>query len=50
MFGVRWQEFDKQDRLVMKEKNFTTAKARDKFIEKLTQKDNFHSIYATCDR
>lgn len=48
MYGVRWQEFNKKDELVMKEKNFETEKARDKFIEKLMQKDNFYSIYAIC--
>jgi len=46
MYGIRWQEFNKKDQLVMKEKNFETEKALNKFIEKLIQKDNFHSIYA----
>jgi len=46
MYGIRWQEFNKKDQLVMKEKYFETEKALNKFIEKLTQKDNFHSIYA----
>ena len=48
MYGIRWQEFNKKDQLVMKEKYFETEKALNKFIEKLMQKDNFHSIYATC--
>jgi len=48
MYGIRWQEFNKKDQLVMKEKYFETEKALNKFIEKLIQKDNFHSIYATC--
>ena len=46
-YGVRWLEFNKKDQLVMKEKiGFKTEKALNKFIEKLTQKNNFHSIYA----
>jgi len=48
MYGIRWQEFNKKDQLVMKEKYFETEKALNKFIEKLMQKDNFHSIYAIC--
>jgi len=48
MYGIRWQEFNKKDQLVMKEKYFETEKALNKFIEKLIQKDNFHSIYAIC--
>jgi len=43
-FGVEWQEFDRNDRLVMKDKFFKTKKAMDKFIEKLEQKDNFYKI------
>ncbi len=49
MYGIRWQEFNKKDQLVMKEKYFKTEKALNKFIEKLIQKDNFYSIYATCE-
>ena len=48
MYGIRWQEFNKKDQLVMKEKYFETEKALNKFIEKLIHKDNFHSIYAIC--
>ena len=40
-FGVRWTEFDKNDRGVTKEKFFATEKAREKFCEKVEQKDNF---------
>jgi hypothetical protein len=40
-YSVRWQEFDRQDRAVTKEKHFTTAKARDKFADKVQDKSNF---------
>jgi desulfoferrodoxin (superoxide reductase-like protein) len=47
-YGVRWIEFNKRDEAVMKEKFFKTAKAMDKFIEKVQQKDNFYEIYSYC--
>lgn len=40
-FGVQWTEFDKNDRMKRKKKIFKTEKQRDKFVEKLEQKDNF---------
>ena len=43
-YGIEWREFDRNDRLVMKDKFFKTRKAMDKFIEKLEQKDNFYEI------
>lgn len=48
-FGVRWMEFNHRDERVTKEKFFSSAKARDKFMEKLSKKDNFYQILATCD-
>lgn len=45
---IVWQEFNKSDRLVTKRKSFKTAEALEKFIEKLTEKDNFYTILATC--
>lgn len=47
MKEVAWQEFNKNDRLVTKRKSFKTAEAMEKFIEKLFEKDNFHTILAT---
>ena len=44
---IVWQEFNKSDRLVTKRKSFKTDEALEKFIEKLTEKGNFHSILAT---
>lgn len=47
MYEVAWQEFNKNDRLVTKRKSFKTEAARDKFIEKICEKDNFYMILAT---
>lgn len=47
MREVAWQEFDKNDRLVTKRKSFKTDRAMEKFIEKITEKDNFYTILAT---
>lgn len=47
MFEVMWQEFNKSDRLVTKRKNFKTTEAMEKFIEKVSEKDNFYTILAT---
>lgn len=46
-YGVRWREFDKNDKLKTKEKFFKTEKARDKFIDKIENSDNFYEIVAT---
>ena len=48
-YGVRWQEFNRQDQLIGKQKFFKTAEARDKFISKLAEKNNFSHIEAMCD-
>lgn len=47
MKELMWQEFDKNDRLVTKRKSFKSGEAMEKFIEKLTGKDNFYTILAT---
>lgn len=47
MFEIVWQEFNKSDRLVTKRKSFKTAEAMEKFIEKVSEKDNFYTILAT---
>ncbi len=44
MFEVAWEEFNKADRLVSKRKSFKTPEARDSFIDKLVEKDNFYRI------
>lgn len=44
-YGVRWREFTGQEqRLTLKEKIFDSPAKRDKFIDKLTEKDNFYEI------
>jgi hypothetical protein len=48
-FGVRWQEFGKNDRIVNKEKFFKTEKQREAFCDKLEQKDNFKEFTAWSD-
>lgn len=47
MKEIVWQEFNKSDRIVTKRKSFKTEDAMQKFIEKLAEKDNFHTILAT---
>lgn len=48
-YGVRWQECNRRDEVVMKEKFFTFPSKREAFITKLEQKDNFIGLYATSD-
>lgn len=47
MYEVAWQEINKQDRIVTKRKEFKTAEAMQRFIEKLFEKDNFYCILGT---
>lgn len=47
MFEIAWKEVTKTDRIVVKRKAFKTEGAREKFIEKLFDKDNFLEILAT---
>lgn len=47
MFEIAWKEVTKTDRIVVKRKAFKTEEAREKFIEKLFDKDNFLEILAT---
>lgn len=47
MKEIAWQEFNKNGKLVTKRKNFNTAETMEKYIEKLLEKDNFHTIIAT---
>jgi len=45
-YGVRWSEFDRQNRLSHKEKFFKSDKARIAFCDKLEEKDNFNEFTA----
>lgn len=49
-YGVRWTEFDKQDRMVVKERFFTSQEAMDRFCAKLEEKPNFNCFEAWLDR
>jgi len=47
---LAWQEFNKSDRVVSKRKTFKDKASMEKFIDKLTEKDNFYKILASrCD-
>lgn len=46
MKALRWSEFDKNDRIVMKQKEFRTAHALNRFVERLEQKSSFNQIEA----
>lgn len=46
MFEVTYQEVNKRDEVVTKRKSFKTAAARDKFVERASQKDNFLCVLA----
>jgi len=48
-YGVRWMEFNKKDQAVTKEKFFKTETARERFVRKLQEKDNFWQILAYCN-
>lgn len=48
-YSVRWQEFNRRDEAVTKEKHFTTEMARDKFCDKVQDKDNFWRFCAWSD-
>jgi hypothetical protein len=48
-YGLRWFEFDKSNRKIQKEKYFKLEKDRDKFVDKLVEKDNFAEMGAFSD-
>lgn len=48
-YGVRWNEFNRKNQLVTKQKFFRTEKDRDKFIKKLMRANNFNQILATSE-
>lgn len=47
MNEVIWREIDRNYRFVTKRKSFKTTEAMEKFIEKVSEKDNFYSLVAT---
>ena len=44
--SIVWTEFDRQDRLITKSREFKTSKALEAFVKRLEQKDNFNEIIA----
>ena len=48
-YAIAWQEFDRQDRIVGKQKEFKTAKARDSFVQKLKDSPKFYKILGYSD-
>lgn len=46
-FEVAWREFDRNDTIVTKTKEFSSKKAMDRFIDRIKEKDNFYEIYGT---
>lgn len=44
--SIVWSEFDRQDRLVTKSREFKTNKALESFVKRLEQKGNFNEIIA----
>lgn len=47
MREIAWQEFTKSGRITTKRKTFKTEEALEKFITKVTEKDNFYTILET---
>lgn len=45
-YAVAWLEFDRNNRLIAKRKDFHTEKAMDRFVFRLMAKDNFYQILA----
>lgn len=48
-YEVKWLEFTKSGGQTGKRKEFKTAEARSKFVDKLVEKDNFYQILAYSD-
>jgi hypothetical protein len=48
-WGIKWTEFARNNKLITKKKYFPSETARDKFIDKLEQMDNFNQIIAYLD-
>jgi hypothetical protein len=48
-YGLRWQEFDKNDRVTTKEKWFTSVELREGFANKAESKDNFKEFSEWSD-
>lgn len=49
MYEVAWQEINSKYQIVTKRKGFKTETAREKFVERLTEKDSFYQILGYAD-
>ena len=49
MITIAWQEFNRRDEVVTKEKTFKTEAAMQKFTAKLEEKENFYRTLATSN-
>ena len=45
-FGMRWSEFDKNGRMIKREKFFKSHNSMMTFLNKLTQSNNFNRVEA----
>lgn len=49
-YGIRWQEFNRADQLVTKEKFFASQSALLRFMKKQEEKNNFYEWGASWTR
>ena len=49
-YGIQWQEVNRNDQVVTKQKFFKTQAALDKFVANLYHKDRFVEVLAYCER
>lgn len=47
MFEVAWTEFNRKDEVILRRKEFKSEKAMLKFIDKISESDNFCEFYGT---
>ena len=49
VYGVRWKEVDKGDRIVIKERFFPSERSREEFVKRLMEKESFVETVAWSD-
>ena len=47
-YGVKWAQWNKNDRRITKKKFFKTQQELDRFVERLVNKEEFISIEGWC--
>jgi len=45
-YRIIWQEFDREERLILRQKFFKSEKTMNIFLRRLTEKPNFHKVYS----